>query len=80
MIGESLINLFLNLFSGLFGAIEFVNLPTQLIQTLTTILAYGNWVVGIDIMALFAGSIIGWWAIDFTIGIAVWLWKMLPLT
>lgn len=80
MIGETLIDLFLGLFSGLFGALEFVNLPVQTIGVLTTILAYGNWIVGIDIMALFVGSVVLWWGVHLSIGLAVWLWKMLPLT
>lgn len=80
MIGEALIDLFFGIFTVLFGAIEFVNLPTQLIGTLSTILAYGNWVVGLDIMALFVGSVVLWWGVHLSIGIAVWLWDRLPLT
>lgn len=80
MIGEALIDLFLGTFRLLFGAIEFVSLPTHLIATLGNILVYGNWVVGIDIMALFVGSVVFWWGVHLSIGLAVWLWKMLPLT
>ena len=80
MIGELLIDLFLGLFRVLFGAIEFVNLPFQLINSLSTILAYGNWIVGIDVMGLFVGSVVLWWGVHLSIGIAVWVWKMLPLT
>lgn len=80
MIGEVLIDMFFGIFGTLFGALEFVQLPTQLIGTLTTILAYGNWIVGIDIMALFVGSVVLWWGVHLSIGLAVWLWKMLPLT
>lgn len=80
MIGELLIDLFFSLFTGLFSAIEFINLPTQTIGALSTILAYGNWIVGVDIMALFAGTVVFWWGVHMSIGLAVWLWKMLPLT
>lgn len=80
MIGEVLIDLFFGIFGTMFATFEFVQLPTQLIGTLTTILAYGNWIVGIDIMALFVGSVVLWWGVHLSIGIAVWLWKMLPLT
>lgn len=80
MIGEALINLFFGIFRMLFGTFELFSLPTQLISTLGTILAYGNWVVGIDVMALFVGSVVFWWGVHLSIGLAVWLWKMLPLT
>lgn len=80
MIGEALINLCLGIFRLLFGALDFVQLPTQLISTLGTILAYGTWIVGVDILSLFVGSVVFWWGVHLSIGIAVWLWKMLPLT
>lgn len=80
MIGEALIDLFLGTFRLLFSAVDFINLPTQLIGTLGNILVYGNWVVGVDIMALFVGSVVFWWGVHLSIGLAVWLWRMLPLT
>lgn len=80
MIGEGLIDLFLGIFRLLFGAFELFQLPTQAISTLGTLLVYGNWVVGLDIMALFVGSVVFWWGVHLSIGLAVWLWKMLPLT
>lgn len=80
MIGEVLIDLFFGIFSSLFSVLEFVHLPTDTIGTLVSIMAYGNWVVGVDIMALFAGSVIFWWGVHMSIGLAVWLWEKLPLT
>lgn len=80
MIGEVLIDLCMGLFRGLFGALEFISLPTQLVSTLGTITAYGTWIVGVDILALFVGSVVFWWGVHLSIGLAVWLWKMLPLT
>lgn len=80
MLGEGLIDLFFGIFRILFGAFEVFALPTQTISALTTILVYGNWVVGIDIIALFVGTVVFWWGVHLSIGLAVWLWKMLPLT
>lgn len=80
MIGEALIDLFFGIFRLLFGAFELFSLPTQLISTLGTILVYGNWVVGVDVLGLFVGSVVFWWGVHLSIGLAVWLWKMLPLT
>lgn len=80
MIGEVLIDLCFGIFRLLFGALEFINLPTQLVSALGTILAYGTWIVGVDIMSLIVTSVVFWWGVHLSIGLAVWLWKMLPLT
>lgn len=80
MIVRTLTDLFFSLFRGLFSSLDFLSLPTSAIQTLSTILVYGNWIVGVDIMILFVGSVVFWWTVHLSIGVAVWLWKMLPLT
>lgn len=80
MIVESLVDLFISIMRAALGGLEFVNLPLQLINTLSTILVYGNWVVGVDIMALFASSVIFWWVFKMSIGLIVWVWNQLPLT
>lgn len=80
MIGETLIDLCLGIFRLLFGALEVVNLPTQLISTLGNILVYGNWVVGLDVMMLFVASVVFWWGVHLSIGLAIWLWERIPFT
>lgn len=80
MIGETLVDLFFGLMRGLFSSLELFSLPTQLIGTLETILSYGVWVVGADIMVLFVGSVVFWWSVHLSIGLAIWVWERLPLT
>lgn len=80
MITETLIDFVIGIFRVMFGALEFINIPYQLMSTLSTILVYGNWVVGADIMILFVGSVVFWWGVHLSIGLAVWLWDKLPLT
>lgn len=80
MIINALINLFLELILGSYKVIEAVNLPLDTINALTSILAYGNWLVGVDIMALFAGSVVFWWVFHLSIGLIVWVWEKLPFT
>lgn len=80
MIGEVLIDLFFGIFSALFSGLKIMQLPTEVIGTLGNILAFGNWVVGIDILALLGGSVVLWWGIHLSIGLAVWIWERLPLT
>lgn len=80
MIGEALISLFLSTFRLLFNGMEFIKLPVETISALSTLIVYGNWVVGVDILALFAGSVVFWWGVHLSIGLAVWVWNQLPLT
>lgn len=80
MIVNALLNLFLELFIGGVKAIEAVNLPLNTINALTHILAFGNWIVGADIMALFTASVIFWWVFHLSIGLIVWVWEKLPFT
>lgn len=80
MIGETLIDMTLGLFGLLFSGLEFINLPLEFVSVLTNILAYGVWIVGLDIMALFVSSVLLWWGVHLSIGLAVWVWKLLPLT
>ena len=80
MIVESVVDLFFSVLSTAFAGFEIIGLPYQFINTLATILTYGTWIVGADIMALFVGNIVGWWIIKFTIGLVLFLWELLPLT
>lgn len=80
MIGETLIDLFFNIFRGLFSTINFLSLPVDLIGTLSTWLAYGNWVVGLDVIGIFVASVVFWWVFHMSIGLVVWVWNKLPLT
>lgn len=80
MIVESVVDLFFSVMTMAFSGLEIVGLPLQTINTLQTIVVYGVWVVGADIMALFVGLIVGWWAMKFIVGTVVWVWELLPLT
>ena len=53
MIVETIVDIFFNSLLGFFNGLELIGLPFQLINTLSTILVYGVWIVGADIMALF---------------------------
>ena len=80
MIVEGLLGLVTSLLFGLFSGFEAVKLPLELLGVLSTLLQYGVWVVGADIMALVFSSLFFWWGLKFTVGIVVWLWELLPLT
>ena len=80
MIVETIIDFFCSLIYALFSGFELVSLPYNLLGALVSILECGTWVVGADIMALFLASIAFWWAVHMSIGLAIWVWKLLPLT
>lgn len=80
MIVEGLVDLFYNMFLGLVSGLEFIGLPYQVINVLNTILCYGVWVIGADVLSLFAASVVTWWGIKFVVGVFVFVWELLPLT
>lgn len=80
MIVESVVDLFFNTVLLAFQGLEIVGLPFQTINALNTILVYGTWIVGADLMAIFATMIVTWWVIKLTVGLVIWIWELLPLT
>ena len=80
MIIETVFQWACNLIVGLFSLFEFVNLPLDMISSLYSILCYGVWCVGADVLALFAASVMGWLIFKSSAGLALWLYKLLPLT
>ena len=80
MITEGLLELCIRLFGGMISALEAVNLPLELLSPLGTMLGYGTWIVGADLMLLIVGSIVFWWSVHLSIGVAIWAWNLLPFT
>lgn len=80
MIVESVVELFFSIMSGVLTGFDLVGLPLSAITALGTILVYGTWVVGADVLAVFTAMIVGWWGIKFLVGIVVFVWELLPLT
>lgn len=80
MIVQSLIDLFFQLIITFLGGFELIGLPFNLIGTLSTIIVYGTWVVGADLLAIAASTVVGWWLFKLTIGIFIFIWELLPLT
>lgn len=80
MIVEGLVELCTSVLFGLFSTLEVVKLPVELLGVLSTILQYGVWVVGADVMAIVFASVFGWWSIKMTVGLVIFIWDLLPLT
>lgn len=80
MIVETILGLFFSTIRLAFTGLEMVGLPYQVINVLSTILSYGIWVVGADIMGIFISTIVAWWVIKLSVGLVIWIWELLPLT
>lgn len=80
MIIETLISLAVNLFSGLIDLCDFVSLPLDLINVLGTICGYGSFIIGSDVLLLFSGCITFWLGFKMSVGLAKFIWDLLPLT
>lgn len=81
MIVESLISFFCGFLDLVLGGITaFVTLPVNLVQTLGTIVAYGSWVIGSDLLVIFAGCVLSWCMVKLTLGVVLFIWRLLPLT
>lgn len=80
MLIEGVLQWACNLIVGLFSVFEFLSLPVNFISSLYTILCYGVWVVGADVLLLVTGSVMGWLTFKASVGLAIWLYKLLPLT
>lgn len=80
MIIETILQWSCNLIVGLFSLFEVVNLPSDAISVLYSILCYGVWVVGSDLMLIFISTVMGWITFKATVGLVIWLYKLIPLT
>lgn len=80
MIFEVLINIVVALLCGLVNGMSLVSLPLDLVSAVATVIRYGNYVVGADLMLITFSCIAGWIGMRCTLGLIIFIWKMLPLT
>ena len=80
MILETLINIFCVMLDGLLSGFEIIQIPKQGIEALATVTAYGSYVVGADLLLCFASVVATWMLMKITVGVGLFLWRLLPLT
>ena len=80
MIFEFLLKMMCGSVTALVSSVQIVTLPTDLIATLAKIVSYGNAIVGADVMIVFASSVMFWATLRASVGLFVFLWKLLPFT
>lgn len=81
MIIELLISVFVNIVSLLLGALSSIPaIPIDLIVVLGNITGFGSYIIGGDLLLLFAGCVTFWITTKLSMGVAIWFWKLLPFT
>ena len=80
MLLEFLMNLTFNFLSGVLDLFTAFELPLDSIQVLATFCSYGSYIVGSDLLVLFATSVLTRITCRITIGFLIFLWRCLPFT
>lgn len=78
MIWNVLIGFFLEIFKKAIDLISFVGVPIGSISVLSPILAYGNAIVGIDMMAVIIGNVLFWVTFKASVGLVLFLYEKIP--
>lgn len=78
MLIELLFNIIFLPIEGLLSAFSAVSLPLDLITVLSNITSYGCWVLGSDLFILFITLVFSFYALRLSVGVAEWLWHLLP--
>lgn len=80
MIFEILINVFVDFLLDLLDGINLISLPIDTVEMLTEYCIYGSYVVGSDLLLLFASTVFSWTSIKLLVGFGIRIWELLPLT
>lgn len=80
MIVQFFLDFAVNLFTGLFAVLDFVQVPIDIISVLATISGYGTWIIGSDVVLMICGSISFWLSFKLSVGVIKFIWQLLPLT
>ena len=80
MIIEFFINLVTGFITSALSAAQVLTIPSDIAGALSTFMAYGNYVVGGDLLLLFATSVTTWMGLKLTVGVILFFWRLLPLT
>lgn len=80
MIIEFFVTIVTNLLTSALSAAQVLTIPSDVAGALSTFMAYGNYVVGGDLLLLFATSVTTWMTLKLTVGVVLFIWRLLPLT
>lgn len=78
MIVEALINIFVGFVDVIISGVSILTLPTDLISAISTLGAYGSWVVGSDLLMLVGACVFHWTTIKITCGLVLFVYRLVP--
>lgn len=78
MIWNVLIGFFLEIFKKAIDLVSFIPIPTMGMRVLSPILAYGNAIIGIDLIAVIIGSFVFWLTFKASVGLVLFLYEKIP--
>ena len=80
MIVETVFSWACTFLQGLFSFLQVVDLPVEFLDVLVDLLCYGVWVIGADLISIILANVVFWLSLKFSIGVTVWVWRLLPFT
>lgn len=62
------------------SGISILSLPDNYSGLLSMVTGYGSFIIGSDVLTLFSLTVTFWFTIKLTVGIILFVWKLLPFT
>ena len=80
MIGSALLGIVQAIISTALEGIHALSLPVNLLQAISAFTGVGVWLIGADWIAIFCQCVLFWVAVKLSIGVVLFIWRLLPLT
>lgn len=81
MIIESLLSFCVFFLKGLLSLVTSpIKLPIEMFSVLGNITSFGSWIIGSDLLLMFVSCVVFWTGLKITVGLAIFIWELLPLT
>lgn len=80
MIFEVLLGICKTILINAISSLGVLHLPLDIAAFLGTVTNYGAFCVGGDIMFMFTSSVMFWFGVKCSLGIVLFIWRLLPFT
>lgn len=78
MILEGLINIFVSFIDFMISGVSVFTLPLDMISAVSTLGAFGSWIVGSDLLMMVGACIFHWTVIKITVGVVLFVYRLIP--
>lgn len=78
MITDSLINFFFEFTGPLLTVFSLFPIEYTDLTPIFSIIKFGNWVVGSDMLITFASMVYFWWTVRLSLNLILWLYEHIP--